>query len=226
MRTPVALLTLGLVQDSSAAFAASGELASYFFPLTSLNLFTGAGTNDQKKLGATMNYSYDLDAKTKWTREDNPTLWYVGAFGLKAEAYAELEVVLDFIVAQYRIVLPFNFLDVSPFEFYYLSSEENDLYCAGSFYYYNFFNVIPYYVENWQNCHFSIIGRILATLGVSESWLNTRDLAFDTWGDIFECSATGDWTSPSGIVGGATETFYDRDNLTVSLLPNLGFEWI
>jgi len=73
-------------------------LANYYVDLTTSSFFNSA-TTDEKKLGFDMQYSYDLDAKTKWTREDNPTLWYVGSFGLKAEAFAEIDLVIDLLVA-------------------------------------------------------------------------------------------------------------------------------
>ena len=202
MRTScAALLTLGLVDNTQAAFAYSGTLASYDVMDLTTNSFFNSAAGDEKRLGVSVNYSYDLDAKTKWTREDNPTLWYVGAFGFKAEAFAEIELVLDVFVAQWRLILPFNFIDISPFEFYYLTSKENDLYCTGSFYYWNFFNVIPYYVENWMNCHMSIIGRILNVAGVDNvSFLNTRAFSFSKFSDIFECSSNANWSNVDGLV--------------------------
>lgn len=101
------------------------------------------------------------------------------------------------------------------------------MYCTGSFYYWNFFNVIPYYVENWMNCHMSIIGRILNVSGINDvSFLNTREFSFSTFQDIFECSSNANWDSYDGLAASEGTNYYDRDNLAVSLLPNLGFEWI
>jgi hypothetical protein len=190
MKTLIAsLCTLATVSQADV-INAEGNAFSFYPTSVQPGAFLGAeGATDEKKLGMAMNYKVDAEIKTKWTREDNPTLWYVDALGIKAEVFTEIVFVFDVIFTQWQLVLPFNLVDISPIEGYLLSSDENELYCFGMFYYFNFFNVVPYMIENWMNCHFSIIGRILAAASVSSSFLNTRAFATSAFSDLFECDA-------------------------------------
>eukprot|EP00997_Jenningsia_sp_PLL12_P006681 NODE_3249_length_796_cov_56.862115_g2712_i0.p1 GENE.NODE_3249_length_796_cov_56.862115_g2712_i0~~NODE_3249_length_796_cov_56.862115_g2712_i0.p1 ORF type:complete len:161 (+),score=54.68 NODE_3249_length_796_cov_56.862115_g2712_i0:34-483(+) len=142
------LAVLGFAaQAEAAAISYEGELMSYNYDVSSL-LGTTAGT-DEKTVSAEINYKYDLEAKTAWSREDKPGVWYIDAFALESEAYAELEFVFTLIAVEWRIIFPFKLIDVSPLEFYFLNSKKNDRYCFGAFYQYNFFRLVPYVAENW-----------------------------------------------------------------------------
>lgn len=171
-----------------------------------------------------MDYEADFRVFTKWSREDNPPFWFVDALGLQSEAYVELDVTIDLLLAQYTMQLPLNFMDLSPLEMYYLSSDENDLYCFGMFYFYNFFNLIPKLIENTMECHYSLLEHII---GAIDSTLNipgvtvTNSWDFNSFDNIFKCT-TGETDSK----GAANSSFYNTNNEHISTLSDFGFEWV
>ena len=148
---------------------------------------------------------------SKWSREDNPPFWFVDALGLQSEAYVELDVTIDLWLAQYQMQLPLNFMDLSPFEMYYLSSDENNLYCFGMFYFYNFFNLIPKLIENTMECHYSVMENIFAyaysAIGDIRGFHATKS-EYTSFDKIFKCTVDEHTTDAAN----GDNSFYNLNN--------------